>query len=276
MRVQTTSLPLVLAIGGHDPSGGAGIQADIEAIGANGAHAVTLITCLTEQNSCNVQALHPVEPQLLSRQAELLLADSPADAIKIGLLGSLEAVDFVAALIQSHPGIPVVLDPVLTAGGGSKLAGTTLQQSMREQLLPQCDLITPNIPEAISLSGLDSDATPEDCANRLLGLGAGAVLITGTHEPTQANEITHRLYRTGVPIITSQCQRLPGEYHGSGCTLAAAVAARLASGTPMEQAVASALDFTWQSLRYAFQSGRCQATPHRLYRLDRSRQGVDE
>jgi hydroxymethylpyrimidine/phosphomethylpyrimidine kinase len=263
---------VVLAIGGHDPSGGAGIQADIEAMAANGVHALTLITCLTLQDSCNVRAVQPVDPALLARQAELLLSDSPVAAIKIGLLGNQEIAATVAELLQAHPGIPVVLDPVLAAGGGSDLAGTALLQSLRQRLLPFCDLITPNTPEALRLSDLDADARTPACAERLLELGSGAVLVTGTHEAAEAAEITHCLFRPGRPALSLSSPRLPGEYHGSGCTLAATITARLAQGESLEQAVENGLDFTWQSLRHAFRSGRCQATPNRFYRTVRNTQ----
>ncbi|MGD9163414.1 MAG: hydroxymethylpyrimidine/phosphomethylpyrimidine kinase [Chromatiales bacterium] len=267
MQSEVNSHPVILVIGGHDPSGGAGIQADIESLAANGAHALTLISCLTLQDSCNVRAVHPVEAALLARQAELLLADSAVAAIKIGLLGSREIAETVAALLRAHPGIPVVLDPVLAAGGGSDLAGVALLRSLRERLLPYCDLITPNTTEALRLSGLGGDAPAQACAERLLDLGANAVLITGTHELVEASEITHRLYRPGTPTLSLSSRRLPGEYHGSGCTLAATITARLAQGEPLEQAVENALDFTWQTLRHAFHSGRCQATPNRFYHL---------
>ncbi len=269
MQGNIPSRPVVLAIGGHDPSGGAGLQADIEAVAAQGVHALTLITCLTEQDSCNVQALHPIAPELLSRQAALLQADSPLDAIKIGLLGSRETSEAVTDLIRAHPAIPVILDPVLAAGGGSDLAGEELLLSLRGSLLPLCDLITPNIPEAIRLSGLESDASPQDCADQLLALGAKAVLITGTHDSAAADTITHRLFRPGMAPLSSSWQRLPGEYHGSGCTLTSAIAARLALGEPLEKAVQQALEFSWQALRHAFRSGRCQATPNRMFQLEK-------
>ncbi len=269
MRSDTPQLPRVLAIGGHDPSGGAGIQADIEAVAAQGAHALTLITCLTEQDSCNVRSLHPVPPDLLVRQAALLASDSPIGAIKIGLLGSAVIARSVAEILAGNPGIPVVLDPVLAAGGGSDLAGEELLEQIRTRLLPRCDLITPNIPEAQRLSGLTEEADPDACAQRLLGLGARAVLITGTHDPALADTLTHRLYRPGQPVIASEWPRLPGDYHGSGCTLAAAIAAGMARGKPLAEAVDQALEFTWQSLRRGFRSGRCQLTPDRLFRLGR-------
>jgi hydroxymethylpyrimidine/phosphomethylpyrimidine kinase len=265
-----------MTIGGHDPSGGAGVQADIEALAANGAHAVTLISSLTLQDSCNIRELYPVEPELLRRQAELLLADCRVSAIKVGLLGSPEVVKIIADLLRTSSNIPVVLDPVLAAGGGRDIAGASLLSAIRRELLPLCDLITPNIPEAIRLSGLEAGAPTHACAQQLLSFGPGGVLITGTHDPHSSSEITHQLFRTGNQVLASRYLRLAGEYHGSGCTLAASIAAHLARGVVLEQAVKQGLDFTWQSLRHGFRSGRCQVTPDRLFRLSRSSGGAGE
>ena len=267
MISRQNSAPVVLAIGGHDPSGGAGIQADIEAVAANGAHAVTLVTCLTLQDSCNVKALHPLQPELITGQAELLLADSQVTAVKIGLLGSSEMVAAVAGILRKLPTVPCVIDPVLAAGGGNELAGSKLVECIRTELLPLCTLLTPNTPEAIRLSGLATDAEPQACAENLLSTGCKAVLTTGTHDPTTADKVIHRLFRPAEPVFNSEWPRLPGEYHGSGCTLASAIAAGLAKGTPLRRAVELGLDYTWQSLNTAFRSGRCQATPERLYPL---------
>jgi hydroxymethylpyrimidine/phosphomethylpyrimidine kinase len=257
-----------LAIGGHDPSGGAGIQADIEAIAANGAHAATVISCLTVQDSCNVAALHPVAPEIMAAQVETLLADHPVDAIKIGLIGSPEVAKYLLSLLQANQETPVVLDPVLAAGGGNPLAGEKIVQLVRE-MLPLCDLITPNTLEAHRLSGLDDDADTQSCAIKLLEMGAGCVLITGTHEAIGEEEITHRLLTQERDESSWHCQRLPGEYHGSGCTLASAIAAHLAKGAEMTKAVERALDYSWQSLRHGFRTGRCQSLPDRLYSLKR-------
>jgi len=271
MSAETRSIPVVLAVGGHDPGGGAGIQADIEAIGANGAHPATVVTCLTVQDSCNLSALHPVEPTVILSQAMAVLADTPVSAIKIGLLGSPGAARAVAELLQSRPGVPVVLDPVLAAGGGHDLAGDELLQAIRQRLLPHCTLLTPNTPEAHRLSGRSPEESLESCAKALLAQGAGAVLLTGTHEREQEPEIVHRLYRPSHPAAASTCKRLPGRYHGSGCTLAAAIAARLAHGETLEEAVGQALGYTWKSLTHAFRAGRCQSLPDRLFRQARLR-----
>lgn len=276
MHDDPPTLPLVLVIGGHDPSGGAGLQADIEAVAANGAHAVSAISCLTVQDSCDVRALHPVAPEILEDQVEALFADCRIGAVKIGLVGSPQAAEAVIGLLRRHRGPPVVLDPVLAAGGGSPLAGEDLLRLMREGLLPLCDLVTPNTHEASRLSGGIPSDTPDRQAAYLLALGAGSVLITGTHDAAPQAEITHRLYQPGSAPLASTCQRLPGEYHGSGCTLAAAIAARLARGETLDSAVRHGLAYSWMSLLHGFRAGRCQSFPDRLFRLSRGSFDEDE
>ena len=268
MQRLSSPIPTVLAIGGHDPSGGAGIQADIESIAANGAHAATVISCLTVQDSCNVAALHPVTTEILAAQVDTLLADHPVGAIKIGLIGSPEVAEYLLSLLQTHQETPVVLDPVLTAGGGNPLAGERIVELVR-QMLPLCDLITPNTLEARKLSDLSDNADMQRCASRLQTLGAKSVLITGTHEAIDEAEISHRLLQQDKDETTWHCRRLPGEYHGSGCTLASAIAAHLAMGENVTKAVDIALDYSWQSLRHGFRTGRCQSLPDRLYSLKR-------
>ena len=223
-----------------------------------------------------MQALHPVAPELFRQQAELLLADSPVAAIKVGLLGSPQIAASLAGLLRELPQIPLVLDPVLAAGGGSDLADAELLRCLREELLPRCQLVTPNIPEAIRLSGLSAEASPQACADRLLATGCEAVLTTGTHDASSRDRVIHRLFQPSQPIFSSDWPRLPGDYHGSGCTLAAAIAAGLAAGKPLQPAVEQALAYTWQSLSQGFQSGRCQATPDRLHRLQRGQAAVDD
>ncbi len=257
-------IPQILCISGHDPGGGAGIQADIEAAAANGAHACTIISCLTDQDSCDVHRLLPQPlPQVLN-QARRVLADSPIAALKIGLLGDAGLARGLGELLAERPDLPVILDPVLASGAGTALADRALQQALRE-LLPRVGLLTPNSLEArrLAAAGDDLDA----CAERLLELGAGAILITGTHE--DEDEVVNCLYRRRSATERWCYRRLPASYHGSGCTLAAAIAARLAAGEPLAEAVRSGLDYTWHSLEAGWQSGRCQPIPDRLFSLRR-------
>jgi len=253
---------ITLAIGGHDPSGGAGIQADIESITALDGYATTAITCLTVQDTRNVQQLIPVDPKVLVAQAEAVLADLPVSAIKIGLIGDATIAHALAQLLARHPAIPVIIDPVLAAGGGTPLASNKLKQTLLQELLPLTYLLTPNSQEARTLA----DTTNlDECAEILLQNGCQHLLITGTHE--ESNEVINKLYGSEGLIKQWQWPRLPDEYHGSGCTLAAAIAALLAQGQDLTEALYHAQDFAWQSLAHAHKLGRGQALPDRLYQL---------
>ncbi len=257
----TTQPAVVLCLSGHDPSGGAGIQADIEAIAAQGCHAATVVTCLTLQDTRNVQELIPVSRELFIRQVRLICQDYAIAAIKIGLLGSPAIAQAVAELLDELSGkgssVPVVLDPVLAAGGGAELSQQQLLTEIN-QLLPRISLLTPNRQEARRLAGTEHIA---DAANRILAAGCRAVLVTGADESDE-HTVVNQLYQ---PYQNHQWQypKLAGEYHGSGCTLAAGIAARLALGEPLQQALTVAQDYTLQTLRQATNPGHGQSIPRR-------------
>ncbi len=268
--MNTASPPVVLCISGHDPVGGAGIQADIEAVAANGCYACTAITCVTVQDTCNVAGLHvqPVD-QILS-QIRAVLDDIPVAVIKIGLLGSEEIALGLSRILKEIPPLPVILDPVLAAGGGAPLADAPLLDAIRRHLLPLVTLLTPNSREARILA-----AGPDDlgeCARRLLAQGCRHVLITGAHEDGPA--VINRLYAPDGDPHMSAWERLPGGYHGSGCTLASSIAARLALanagggdlGAPLLAAVEEGQAYTWKTLSQGLRLGRCQYLPNRLSR----------
>lgn len=257
-----TQRPVVLCIGGHDPSGGAGILADAEAIQAAGAFAVTVISALTDQDTCGLRHLHPQPPEQIEAQCQALIHDSAPRALKIGLIGDARIAQAIVRLIDDHPALPVILDPVLASGAGQQVADHSLLDQLRDRLISRCTLITPNLPEAQRLANARS---PADCAACLLEMGARWVLITGTHDDTR--QVINRLYGPDGAQWDWDWPRLPGEYHGSGCTLASAIAARLAMGMTMLDAVALAQTYTWNSLQLAFRSGRCQLTPNRLHGL---------
>lgn len=257
--------PIVLCFSGHDPSGGAGIQADIETIVSHRCHAASVITALTEQDSRNVKKLLPQRPEDVVAQALTLLTDFNVTAIKIGLLGSAEVALAVADVIRQADKIPVVLDPVLAAGGGTDLAGQELVAAIVEHLLPLTSLLTPNSIEARRLSGLD-DLTA--CAAELQRRGAEYVLITGTHEDEDSELVVNRLFMPDNLNQSFNWERLPNQYHGSGCTLAAATAALLARGLDMFSAVNEAQEFTWQSLNAAYRPGKGQFNPERMFWLE--------
>ncbi|HYE35121.1 hydroxymethylpyrimidine/phosphomethylpyrimidine kinase [Methylocaldum sp.] len=251
--------PVVLSLSGHDPTGGAGIQADIETISRLGCHPCTVVTALTVQDTHNVRKVLPQKAGDFLEQARTVLQDLPVAAIKIGLLGSVDIVHAVYELLKEAGGIPVVLDPILAAGGGTNLANEALIEALRQELIPRATVLTPNSPEARTLTGMrDLD----DCARDLLALGCPNVLLTGTHE--EDNEVINRLCRLSV-TKTYRWPRLPGSYHGSGCTLASALAALLAQCRDIEPAALEAQDFTWQALRNGYRLGGGQLLPNRFY-----------
>jgi hydroxymethylpyrimidine/phosphomethylpyrimidine kinase len=243
------------------------VQADAEAARAAGAHACNVITCLTSQDTCGISRLWPQRAEHVEEQCRLLLADSPIRALKVGLLGSSRMVRVLCDLSAEHPDLPLVLDPVLASSSGQSLADAAMLNQMRKNLVGRCTLVTPNLPEARTLT---SYKEPGDCAQRLLEAGCTWVLITGTHAPGE--EVINRLYAQDGSNREWPWPRLDGEFHGSGCTLASAVAARIATGMDMENAVAEAQKYTWESLEHARRTGRCQLTPNRLYALDASGQ----
>lgn len=255
-----------MTLAGHDPTGGAGIQADSEAISSQGCHAVSVITCLTVQDTHNVQRIIPVAEDVMRQAAETVLADMSVAAFKIGLLGSLEAIAVVRDVLLAHPDVSVVLDPVLAAGGGTDLSSDDIIAAIREQLLPLVTLLTPNVPEAAKLAGRGDDGDAQAVA--LLQQGCEYVLLTGTHADTE--RVENALFGgdgKGAQrrLRTWTWERLPHDYHGSGCTLAAACAGQLARGVAMEKAVAAAQAYAWGSLEAAQALGQGQRIPGRFY-----------
>ncbi len=254
-------LPCVLVFAGHDPTGGAGLQADIEALAANACHALPILTSLTIQDTRNVLKIEPLSADLIREQADTVLADIPVAAFKIGLLGSVQIIEAVKNILMRYPNIPVIFDPILAAGGGKNLTDQDIRQAMKELLLPLTTLLTPNSQEArlLTESGKDLDTT----AKILLDQGCKYVLITGTHEHTP--EVVNILYGEGRVLSRTHWARLAGSYHGSGCTLASAIAARLARGEDMLTATQAAQAYSWQTLQRGYQPGRGQALPNRLF-----------
>jgi hydroxymethylpyrimidine/phosphomethylpyrimidine kinase len=260
------SPPLVLVFAASDPSSGAGVQADILTLASLGCHPVTAVTALTVQDTVGVQSVHPTPPDLVEQQARTVLEDMPVAAFKIGLLGSVENVLAVAEVVSDYPETPLVFDPVLASGRGDELSSEEIISAMREMLLPQTTLLTPNAPEARRLAESDDDESEPSidvCAQRLIEMGAQYVLITGTHENTP--EVINTLYGPDGVIRRDRWERLPGSYHGSGCTLASAIAGCIAGGASVEDAVRDAQDYTWQTLSNGFRAGMGQFIPDRFF-----------
>lgn len=254
------SRPTVLCMSGHDPSGGAGLQADIEALLAQGCHAAPTVTALTVQDTIDVSDFRILEHDWVLAQARAVIADMPIAAIKLGMLGSVEMVETVLEIASALPDIPLVCDPVLRAGGGGALGRDEVGYALRERLFTHSTIATPNLPEARILAELP-EGTADQCAEKLLP-SVEHLLITGGHG--DETEVHNRLYCRDGDWHTFTCPRLPGHYHGSGCTLASALAGRLALGQDLVSAVASALDYTWRTLRDAECPGQGQYIPRRL------------
>jgi hydroxymethylpyrimidine/phosphomethylpyrimidine kinase len=245
--------PCVLVCAGLDPSGGAGIQADIEAISAQGAHALPLVTALTVQDNNRVHEVVPTDASLLTRQAALLAAGMPIRAVKIGIPGSRENAEAIAAIVRmlrlDAPGLPVVLDPVLASGHGDPLVRGNALAALA-LLLEVATVLVPNLPEARALAAASA---PRHRVPH--------VLVTGGH--ADGGDIVNRW--TG-PDGTREWRwpRLPGEFHGSGCTLASAIAARLALGDTMEAALGAAQRYTDRTLAHAYAIAPGQRIPRRI------------
>jgi hydroxymethylpyrimidine/phosphomethylpyrimidine kinase len=250
--------PVVLAIAGLDPSGGAGLAADIQTLTALGAHPAPVATALTVQDSRNAYEVRDLDAEFVVAQARAVLADMPVAAIKLGLLGSAATGEAVAALLNEYPAIPVVLDPVLVASGGAKLAEDALVDVMRRALLPRATVATPNRREFLRLA----DAINEtERANALLTLGLKNLLVTGGDDDTA--EVRNCLFSTSASAREWTWPRLDGPFHGSGCTLSSAIAAGLAHGSRVEDAIVAAQTFTFKALDNAQRLGRGQPIPMR-------------
>ncbi|MBR7800914.1 bifunctional hydroxymethylpyrimidine kinase/phosphomethylpyrimidine kinase [Undibacterium fentianense] len=266
--VQHLERPCVLVFAGHDPSGGAGIQADIEAIAAQGAHALPIITALTVQDNNQVYAVHPVAASLIDAQAQVLIANMPIDAIKLGIVGNRDNAETIARLIdqiQRHDRdraqpIPVVLDPVLASGHGNRLSAEDASFAM-SPLLGRATLITPNLPELTKLAPHGLSITQQ--ARALLGGDCSDVLVKGGHGHEAL--VINRWFSTNPLQAEMEWSwpRYTGGFHGSGCTLAAAISGLLAMGLPMASALLHAQEFTQQSLQHAYKIAPGQMIPLR-------------
>lgn len=258
--------PCVLVFAGLDPSGGAGISADIAAIAAMGAHALPIITALTVQDNDRVFAVNPVDAKIFHRQAQVLIDKIQISAIKIGIVGTKANAEMIASVIKSlrqhQPDLPVVLDTVLASGHGDALSDDNPEDTIFP-LLSLATLVMPNLPEAARLCG---DEHPIDIqAQRLLGFGAQHVLIKGGHGKSE-QEVVNRWFTHGDGHEWVW-QRLPGAFHGSGCTLASAIAAQLAQGKPMRDALVNAQQFAHQALETSYQIASGQRIPNRAARF---------
>lgn len=264
MNDRIPSLPAVLTFAASDPTSGAGLQADILALASMGCYPLSVVTALTVQDTAGVESILAIDPDWVADQARCILEDMPVAAFKMGMLGSTEIVTVVAEVVSDYPDVPLVLDPVFASGRGDEFANEDMISAIRELLVPQSTVVTPNIPELRRLAGEDDeDVSLAELAQRLLDTGCEYVLVTGTHDSTP--EVVNTLYHRGGVLRVDTWQRLPGSYHGSGCTLASALAANLARGLDIGDAVHEAQEYTWQALCHAFRPGMGQFLPDRLF-----------
>ncbi|MCP4042871.1 MAG: hydroxymethylpyrimidine/phosphomethylpyrimidine kinase [Gammaproteobacteria bacterium] len=261
MKLSNQSPPTVICFSGLDPTGGAGLQADIEAIASMGCHAAPLATAITVQDTHGVMECTPVDADILTRQAQLIFSDIPIAACKIGLVAGIETVHAIHDFLADHADLPIVLDPVLASGRGDPLTTGTIREQLRSLLLPLATIVTPNSLEAMALVPQARDL--DGAAKGLMESGSEYVLITGTHEST--DQVTNTLYGHQRRLDSSHWDRLPHSYHGSGCTLASAIAGLLAGGREPVSAVRQAQEYTWQTLAHSYRIGSGQPIPNRHY-----------
>lgn len=241
--------PVVLVFAGNDASGGAGLAADIQALTANGCHPAPVVTAITVQDTTGVVRAEPVDTELVMQQARAVLDDLSVSIIKTGLLMNADIVRCIAGLAREYS-IPLVVDPVMQSGGGQAMADNGIIDAYLHELLPGALLCTPN---TVEVYALDETA--------ILSSGCDWTLVTGGHNT--GDRIEHQLYHRDVPVRSFELARLPGEFHGTGCTLASACAAGIAHGQPVELAVAGALEYTARTVETAFALGKGQLIPNR-------------
>lgn len=256
---QVTQPPVVLVIAGNDPTGGAGLTADIQAITAAGAHPAPVVAAVTVQDTGDAHHVQPIDAALVVDQARAVLADMTVAAIKLGLLADAAVGRALAGLLAEQRALPLVIDPVLAASGGGPLATDELVEVYRRELFPLATLVTPNAAESRRFAPGAADAAGR--AQALLALGARYVLVKGGDEAT--SEVRNHLFGAGGFHRESAWPRLPHSYHGSGCTLASAIAARLALGQAVPDAAQDAQRYTHEALRHGWRPGRHQHIPRR-------------
>jgi hydroxymethylpyrimidine/phosphomethylpyrimidine kinase len=261
------ALPAVLTFSATDPSCGAGMQADLLTLSSMGCHALSVITAITVQDTAGVEAIHCFDADWVADQARCILEDVPIAAFKLGVMGSVENLQVIAEIVADYPHVPLVFDPVLASARGDEFSSQDMIAAMREMIIPQCTIITPNTPELRRLADEDDDDIAaihmEILSKRLLEMGCEYVLVTGTHENTA--DVVNSLYGIGGRIRADSWKRLPHSYHGSGCTLASAVAATMARGLDIPDAVLEAQEYTWQTLRAGYRPGMAQFVPDRMF-----------
>jgi len=260
--------PVVMTIGGFDPSSGAGITADLKTLAAENCYGVAAITALTVQNSQGVSSLHAMDPSLLRTTAENLLAEGHIKAIKIGMLANRANAEVVREILAAHPAIPAVLDPVIRSTSGASLLDEEGTAFLREHLLSRVRIVTPNLDEAAALTGLSVENIEgmKAAAQKLIELGASAVVVTGGHLD-KAIDVFH----DGSSVETFVGDRVkPDNTHGTGCTYASAIAANLALGRSLRESVMLAKAYVTEAIRKAYPVGPGRMPLNHFYRMQQT------
>jgi len=261
--------PTVLVFAGHDPSGGAGIVADIEAITSMGGHAAPVVTAIVPQDTTDVKGYTAISTALIIEQARAVLEDMPVQCIKIGMLGSRTNIEVIHSILLQYENIPVVLDPVLGSGAGTALSDDSMVRAMCDLLLPLTTVITPNSIEARKLARQSDDL--DACAHELLAMGSQYVLVTGSHENT--HDVLNTLYGGQRKLQEYKWPRLAHDFHGSGCTLASSIAGLLAQGREPMSAIHEAQKYTWNTLKHGYRAGMGQLLPDRFFWAKEKKEG---
>ena len=261
----SASWPVVLSIAGFDPSSGAGIAADLKTFAAHGCYGVAALTALTIQNTLGVSALYPTEPAVLKDTVAALLADGRVKAIKVGMLANRANAEVVGQILESDPALPSVLDPVFRSSSGRDLADAACQEFLREHLIKRASVITPNLFEASAMTGLrvENQEAMKAAAHKLVEMGARAVVVTGGH----LDKATDVFFDgTGVEVFIGEHVK-PDNTHGTGCTFSSAIAANLALGRQLRDAVVLAKAYVTEAIRKAYLVGPGRMPLNHLYRM---------
>lgn len=264
-QIISTAWPVVLSVAGFDPSAGAGIVADLKTFAAHNCYGVAAITALTVQNSQGVASVHPVEPSVLRESILSVLADGHVKALKIGMLYNQDIAEVLSEILDSNPDLPAVLDPVMRSSNDFDLLDVAGTDFLREQLLSRVTVVTPNLAEAAALSGMPVDNLDgmKAAARKLVEMGARAVVVTGGHLDKAID-----VFFDGANMEAFTGDRVkPDNTHGTGCTFSSAVAANLALGRHLRDAVVLAKAYVVEAIRQAFPVGPGRLPLNHLYRM---------
>ena len=266
--------PRAMTIAGSDSGGGAGIQADLKTFAALGVYGTSALTAITAQNTLAVTGVHEIPTSTVEAQIDAILTDIGTDAVKTGMLSSSAIIECVAGSLQRHAGLPgvsrLVVDPVMVAKSGDSLLRQEAVAALKERLIPLAAVVTPNVPEAETLTGVSiaDDEGMAEAARRIVGMGARAVVVKGGHREGPATD----LYYDGVSFREFSAPRFDTpNTHGTGCTFASAVAAGLALGMAAEDAVGKAKEFVTEAIRASFPIGGGHGPLHHFWAAEQTR-----